>query len=773
MDESPVFQSLNGKRWKVIKISVAVLITSALAFSVYIIPQIFTVEMVTPLHGNELASLVSPRTGPAEPSIDVITEMMYRRNTPVIGEGPLIRVVRLVETNGVTNTFDPFSGSPIGRVSDAEKSKTQGYAYAIERYGSTSGKHIALTFDDGPDPVYSPQILDILSKEEAPSTFFVVGSNVAKYTEIVHRMEREGHILANHTFDHSDLEVSTDIASTMEINLTQRVIRAAAQTNPSFFRIPYGGNTDQTLRDSARGLLKAQQLGYIAASYDYDTNDWRFDEGVKAELPEFDGRDMVVLLHDSGGNRIHTVEYLKKFIAAAKAKGYSFVTLEQLYKQPATLNPKITASLSDQVTLLVSQAVLVLPKTFITYLFYVTIWTMFVAIVINVTLASVNIKRTRYRRRANHYNPKVTIIVPAYNEGKVLIGSVRSLLRSRYKNCDILIVDDGSTDDTWEIAKQLAVKRKRVRAIHQKNGGKATALNRGIKKAKGEIIIGIDADTIFAPSTVTRLIRHFSDPRVGAVAGSVKVGNIKNMLTRWQALEYTVSINIERNAQALLSAVMIVPGACGAWRKQALLDAGGYSLATLAEDCDLTLSVHRCGYRVLQDNSAVAYTEAPETLGPFVKQRFRWMFGSIQALWKHRGMIFDYRYHWLGLFTMPNTVTALLIPILFIPLLATVTIENILAGRILIILLFFGVTFALNFLIGFIGLVLARERFRYLVAVPYARFVFAPIRLYLLYKTVITAMKGAYVGWNKLQRTGSVAASQPVTLRVKKSQSAP
>jgi len=772
MDESPVFQSLNGKRWKVIRTSVAVFLMGVVAFSIYIIPQIFTVEAVTPFHNKESASLAKTKTGPTEPSIDTIAEEMYRRNTPVIGEGPLIRVVRLVETNDTTNTFDPFSGNPIGKVSNDERVKTKGYRYAIERYGYTTGKRIALTFDDGPDPIYSPLILDILSKEKAPSTFFVVGSNVAKYTEIVQRMEREGHSLANHTFNHSNFETNTDFTSTTEINLTQRVIRAASRTNPSFFRIPYGGNTDQTLRDSTRGLLKTQQLGYTMASYDYDTNDWRFDHGVKAELPEFDGRSMVVLLHDSGGNRAHTVEYLKKFIAAARVKGYSFVTLEQLYKQPAPLDPTIAASLSDQVTLVTSQAVLVLPKTFITYLFYVTIWTMFVAIVINVTLASINIKRTRYRRRANHYNPKVTIIVPAYNEGKVLIGSVRSLLRSRYKNCDVLIVDDGSTDDTWEIAKQLAAKYQRVRAVHQKNGGKATALNNGIKKAKGEIIIGIDADTIFTPSTVTRLIRHFSNPFVGAVAGNVKVGNVQNMLTKWQTLEYTISINIERNAQALLGAVMIVPGACGAWRKQALLDAGGYSLATLAEDCDVTLSVHRFGYKVLQDNSAVSYTEVPETLGPFVKQRFRWMFGSIQALWKHRSMIFDYRYRWLGLFTMPNAVVTLLIPILFIPLLATVTIENILAGRILIILLFFGATFVLNFVIGFIGLALARERFRYLVAIPYARFVFAPIRLYLLYKTVITALKGAYVGWNKLQRTGSVIAPQPVKLRVKKSQSA-
>jgi len=643
VNETPVFQSNTGRRWKLIKISAFIITAVVVGFSFYIVPRIFTVQPVSAFHATQPFSQINANHPPTESSAGSVATQMAGRNTPVIGKGPLIRILRVTDTGKEKITSDPFTGARVGTINAGDSSKVRGYTYVIERYGYTTGKHIALTFDDGPDPVYSAPILDVLSQYGAPSTFFVVGTNVVKYPDIAKRMVNEGHALSNHTYDHKDPETLNDFARATEINMSQRTIRAATQTNPAFFRVPYGGNTDQTLRESAKGILTSQQLGYIMASYDYDTNDWQFNSGFKPELPDFDGQDMVVLLHDAGGDRQHTVEYLKKFIPAAKAKGYTFTTLNHLYAQTPSLVPTVTANLADHTTLAASQALFVWPKNLIGYLFILTAWSMFVALVVNVTLATIQVKRTQYKRRANHYNPKVTIIVPAYNEARVLAGGVRSLLKSHYKNYEILIVDDGSTDDTWAVAKQLAKRYKRVRAIHQKNGSKASAINNGVKKSKGEIIIGVDADTVFLPQTVTRLIRHFVDPTVGAVAGSVKVGNAGSFLTTWQALEYIVSINLERNAQALLGAIVIVPGACGAWRKEALLRAGGYSRATLAEDCDLTLSVHRVGYKVLQDNSAVAYTEAPEAIEPFIKQRFRWMFGSIQALWKHRDMMLKYR----------------------------------------------------------------------------------------------------------------------------------
>jgi biofilm PGA synthesis N-glycosyltransferase PgaC len=320
----------------------------------------------------------------------------------------------------------------------------------------------------------------------------------------------------------------------------------------------------------------------------------------------------------------------------------------------------------------------------------------------------------------------------------------------------VLIVDDGSTDDTWQEAQRLARRFKRVSAIHQANGGKSSALNNAIKRSRSEIVICVDADTVFPASTVTRLIRHFRDPKVGAVAGVVKVGNFDGPVTRWQALEYTIGIYIERSAQALMQAIMIVPGACGAWRREALMKVGGFSHITLAEDGDATLKLHKLGYKVLQDNGAIGYTEVPDSLRGLVKQRFRWTFGTIQALWLHRKMIFRRKYGWLGMLVMPSAVVTTLVPMVFWPALLFVNLQNLVAGNYLVIVLFFALSLTLQFMLAAIALWLAKEPLRFLLAVPYGRFIYGPIRTYIMYNTIVTALRGAYVGWNKLTRTGTV-----------------
>jgi biofilm PGA synthesis N-glycosyltransferase PgaC len=329
---------------------------------------------------------------------------------------------------------------------------------------------------------------------------------------------------------------------------------------------------------------------------------------------------------------------------------------------------------------------------------------------------------------------------------------------------EVVIVDDGSKDGTGKVAADLARRYKRVHAFTKANGGKSSGLNFGIKHARGEIIIGIDADTVFLPATVTRLVRHFIDPEVGAVAGNVKVGNIQNMVTRWQMLDYIIGIYIERNAQAALGSVLIVPGACGAWRKSVVLAAGGYKHVTLAEDFDLTLSVHRLGYKVLQDNTAISYTEAPDNLQALTKQRFRWLYGTMQAFWKHRDMMFRRRYRWAGMFVMPLAIFNVILPLVFIPTLMIINIENVLAGNWHTVIIFFVATIALQSITATIGIVLAREDKRHLLAVPYTRLVYSPIRTWLLYRTAFRAIRGAYAGsvWNTARTAAMVQEKQPV-----------
>ena len=225
------------------------------------------------------------------------------------------------------------------------------------------------------------------------------------------------------------------------------------------------------------------------------------------------------------------------------------------------------------------------------------------------------------------------------------------------------------------------------------NTGKAGALNAGLEKASNEIIVTLDADTLLIPETVGYLVRHLaadSTGRLGAVAGVLRVGNRRrNLLTRWQALEYLTQIGVERAAQDTLGAISIVPGACAAWRKTAIQQVGGYTDVTLAEDCDLSLSLHRAGWRVTQDDEAFAFTEAPETADALLNQRVRWTFGSLQAIWKNRDMLFRSRYGLLGWYVLPQHALAIIIPLVFLPFIAFMGIRTTQEQGLDVVLLYF------------------------------------------------------------------------------------
>lgn len=698
-----------------------------------------------------------------KPTADQLAGALSSTNAAVIGRGSLVRVVEVIHNTSSTFFAEPFTGSPLGRVSSEDIDYLNGDRYALQRYGQTEGKRIALTFDDGPDPLYTPRLLDLLSKESAQASFFTIGANIAKYPAIAERLTREGHTIGNHTFNHKDFDFISSAEGTQQINQTQRIIVAATENNSPFYRPPYGGNTDQSFRNSIRSILHAQELGYTVTSYDFDSNDWQFTSGYKPQLPPLDGSDKIILVHDGGGDRSRTLTYVQELITKAKSEGYTFASLSELYPQFSRTAVKESPRFPDYVSLIAAQMALVWPLNVVKILFGFSVIMIAFTTILNVSLALRNMVLAKRKTWKGTYRPLVTVIVPAYNEGRVIVSSVRSLLQSRYRNIEVVIIDDGSTDDTWSIATKLERRYKRVRAIHQENAGKAVALNNAIAQSKGEIVICVDADTVFPPLTVGNLVRHFQDSKVAAVAGVIKVGNMGNTLTRWQMLEYTVSIAIDRNAHSLLKSIMIIPGACGAWRKSVVEEAGGFSHSTLAEDCDLTISIQQMNrYRIVQENDAISYTEAPDFIAALTKQRFRWMFGNIQALWKHRAMLFNHRYGWLGMFIMPNSLISIIIPLGFWPLLAYLSIQNIIDGNYAVLLIYFCITLAVQFVVSAIGLHLAHERLSLLWVVPFARFIYGPIRLYILYKTVITALRGSYVGWNKLLRAGTATYTLPV-----------
>lgn len=255
---------------------------------------------------------------------------------------------------------------------------------------------------------------------------------------------------------------------------------------------------------------------------------------------------------------------------------------------------------------------------------------------------------TRYTlKETEGYYPFISIIVPVYNEGVVLTESIESLLDIDYPNYEIIIVNDGSTDNTSAIGESIVGYQKgrtglvKVSLINKANSGKAKALNAGIQYSEAQFVLCMDGDSQLTPNTLKLGIRHFIDPTIGAVAGNVKVQNRKHFLTDLQALEYLEGLNMARSAQGFLQMVNIIPGPIGLFRKSALRDAGFYSSDTFAEDADLTLKILAHNWKIVYEPNAIAYTEAPTTIYQLLKQRYRWTRGILQAIRKHKRHLFN------------------------------------------------------------------------------------------------------------------------------------
>jgi cellulose synthase/poly-beta-1,6-N-acetylglucosamine synthase-like glycosyltransferase/peptidoglycan/xylan/chitin deacetylase (PgdA/CDA1 family) len=690
---------------------------------------------------------------------------------PTIGVGPLIRLVRVERDNGALIAVDPVTRRTLGPITGDDADTVGSASFAMQRYGYSAAAHktLELTFDDGPDPTWTPQILDLLAKYKVPATFFVVGSEVVKYPDIVQREVQEGFAIGNHSLTHPDLkpdQVAQEFVS------TDHIIRAVTGIGTNLVRLPYDGYAGRTADADRNGVMvNAERLGYIVSQDEFDTNDWMYGNPARSPktpipLPPTTADNLTILLHDGGGNRAATVEYLERLIPWARAHGYQFYTLPQVSPQVVAGASHVTPSIWDYETLVMYQALWSWPSEIISALFALAVLSVIVGGCVNMTLAIQ--RRIRYRRRFPSAvtcatGPPVSVAIAAYNEAKVIGRTLDALRRSRYEQIiEIIVVDDGSTDSTTEVVSQVAALDPRIRLLRQENQGKATALNRAFYHAQSSAVITLDADTIFTPDTVGALARYFAEggaEKLGAVAGVVKVGNLRNLLTRWQALEYVTQVGVERGAQDAMGAIMVTPGACAAWNRDAVLNVGGFSHSTLAEDCDLALDLQRAGYRITQDDEAVSYTEAPETVGALKRQRFRWMYGNIQAMWKHRRMILNPRYGWLGMVTLPMGALSILAPLVFLPFVYAMAIVTYLGQGLNTVLLYVGLFMLAQAIIATVGVGLMRERPTLLLVAPVYQLIYEPLRAYILYKSALTVLQGARTRWNKLQRTGAVAAT--------------
>ena len=748
-----VFLDPSGRRWRRLRLVMVGVVVAVLGLLAYAVPHLYDTPALDS-RGDALGpELTSAETG---------------EHVPLVGEGPLVRVLEVRREGGVVNGYDPFTRRLETTFSTAQAQHIGDQGYAIQRFGysATATKTMSLTFDDGPDPRWTPELLNVLSANKVPATFFATGTMIARHPEIIRREVREGHAIANHSLTHTDVSDTSRWRARTELVATDRVIRAVTGQEVGYFRLPYEGDDEKTTQATIDGILRAQRYGYLVTSHDFDTDDWAYasrERKGEIPLPPLTGQNITMLMHDGGGEgRKLTVDYVRRLIPYAKAHGYTFQTMPQAQPQLADRVSTVRPTVWDQLTLKVVQAIYVWPSVVLQVLFLFALASVILIGAVNCLLAA---HRHRSRARQEWPGPgelqlPVSVVIPAYNEQDVIRRTIASVLASQYPLVEVLVVDDGSTDSTADAVREMARRNPRVVLIRQANSGKASALNHGLSRARGDYIVTLDADTNLTPTTVGNMIRHFAvdaDGRLGAVAGVVGVGNReRNVLTRWQALEYLTQIGVERAAQDAMRAITIVPGACAAWRKDAVLAVGGYSDLTLAEDCDLSLSLQRAGWLVTQDDEAIAFTEVPDNVDALLAQRTRWVFGTLQAVYKHRAMLFRRRYGLLGWYVLPSYVLSIVVPIVFLPFVAFMGVRAAQEQGVTIVLAYFMLFLVAHLGVAVVGCLLMHERSHHLPLVPVYRVVYEPLRAYLLYTCVYMAVRGVRAGWNKLARTGAV-----------------
>ncbi|OOG56314.1 glycosyltransferase [Rhodanobacter sp. C03] len=695
------------------------------------------------------------------------------------GPGEVLEIAALPSPGARTIELDKDDGSI-----DDESYTSLPSSYVIQRAGTLPHK-IALTFDDGPDPEWTPQILDILKAKHVPATFFIIGANAEMSPKLVQREVNEGHDVGNHTFTHPNLGDSPPSIVALELNATQRLFEALTGHSMRLFRAPYFGDAEPTTADELVPIEIAQKMGYLSVGLHIDSEDWQrpgTDQIVNNVLTQIattnpDRKGQVVLLHDSGGERSQTVAALPRIIDGLRAQGYDFVTVSTLagLTRDQTMPPLPPGSLSRWADRSVFLALGVFGH-FIRWLLIAAISLGVARLLLLGGLALWN--QARERRRSlpvlGDDPPLVSVLIPAYNEEKVIASSIRHILRSRYRNLEIVVVDDGSTDATSTVVGEHYAHEPRVRLITIPNGGKAHAVNTALHESNGAVVVALDADTQFEPDTIPRLVRWFTDPKVGAVAGNAKVGNRVNLITLWQALEYITAQNLERRALAALGAITVVPGAVGAWRREVLEQLGGFPADTLAEDQDLTLAVQKAGYHTLFDSEAIAWTEAPDTAGGLARQRFRWSYGTLQCLWKHHDAIFRPRYGALGMVALPQVWLFQIVFSVVSPLVDLVLVWQIIATgldylqhrgqfndeNLIKMLIFYAAFMAVD--LGAAALAFAmekKEKWSLMWWLVLQRFGYRQLMYYVVVRSVWTAIRGPSVGWGKQERKATVNTS--------------
>ena len=743
--------------------------------------------------GEEDSSLWNVWDKPTSPdSLQALASVQPGHDLDTEGEGDILRVTGLPQPGKRSVTVDTDETDPRKKLIVDEHMDVYTRTYTIQQYGYHSNQ-VALSFDDGPDPKWTPKILDILKEKKAKATFMLIGAEAAEHVGVMQRVVRDGHEIGNHTYTHPDISEISQRQLDLEVKLTERLFASKLGIQPLYFRPPYDIDEEPDTDDQAGPVVQIQKDGYTIIGNKLDTDDWNehprkspaeITQSVLNQLeimktkPQF--RGSIILLHDGGGDRSATVAALPVLIDALRAHGYSIVQVSKLMgKTTAEVMPQLTLwqylrAVPDSIAF--SSAAFV--TNFIQFVFFLGDILMSARLIIVGIFAIIDRLRKPRRKPSPGYTPSVAVLIPAYNEETVIVRTIRSVLYSDYKNLHIIVIDDGSLDRTAEVAREAyaaEIASGRVQVLSMPNGGKAAALNFALDRMTEEVYVGIDADTVIAADAISKLIPHFEDPRIGAMAGNAKVGNRVNLWTRWQALEYITSQNFERRALDLFHVVTVVPGAIGAWRTAPVKAAGGYPLNTVAEDADLTMNLLEQGLQVNYEDRALAYTEAPIDAKGLMRQRFRWSFGTLQAIWKHRAAFV--RNKAMGLFALPN----ILIFQMFLPLVSPFIDLMFLAGIVNYfidrhyhpeaasaasfekLLAYFGAFLLIDFVTSAIAFSLERRHPAnkgsgwLLFHIWLQRFAYRQVFSIVLFKTLKRAIDGKPFNWDKIERTAKMS----------------
>lgn len=701
-----------------------------------------------------------------------------------IGEGELLNILYTPRKGKIKIEIDKNE-----QLISGENYVTLPSGYIYEKFAEDGseigpGHKIVLTFDDGPNPEFTPQILDILAKEHVPATFFVIGMNAQQNIPLLQRIYNAGYEIGNHTYTHGNVAKMSPERADLELKTTRSLIECVTGHSTILFRAPYNADSEPQTYDELEPMARAKKDNYIIVGESIDPNDWNPKNNantIYAQTIKIANATnaSVILLHDAGGKtRQPTIDALPKIIAYFKSKGCKFTTIADLMgKTKEDIMPKVQVSWQNKLNFLFAE---------ISYWTNKVIFLLFIiGIILSITRVAIIMIIAYVKKRVENDEelsikdsaaldlPFVSIIVPAYNEEVNCLRTINSLLKQDYPNFEVIFVDDGSKDQTYQKVLEAFKDHQQVQVHTKQNGGKATALNFGIQQSTAPYVVCIDADTQLKSDAVSLLMLKFFEitangdrainPKIGAVAGNVKVGNEVNMISRWQSIEYITSQNFDRRAFEYLECITVVPGAIGAFKKAAILQAGAFTSDTLAEDCDLTMRLLCEGFLVRNCTAAISYTEVPETMTEFLKQRFRWSFGVIQSFWKHKSALFNPRYKNFGLIALPNILIFQIILPFLSPLADLILLISLIMAAIGIvpvnlnsILLYYFLFMVVDVVAAAIAFSFEKEDYKKLVWLIPQKLIYRQLMYYILIKSFRKAIKGELQGWGILNRTGNV-----------------